>query len=153
MITVGGVQSNHCRQTAAAAARLGLKCELILPHLSRFRSSTYDNSGNVLLDRLFGANLHITADMEAATVRTSRGARPGARSRRQGVFHSGRRIDRARCPRLCRCGWGIGCSGSRTGPSHRLRGRHHRQLHDACRSDRGFRRCRPSAGSRLAIRV
>jgi L-cysteate sulfo-lyase len=70
VITVGGVQSNQCRQTAAAAARLGLKCELILPHLSRFRSSTYDNSGNVLLDRLFGANLHITADLEAATVRT-----------------------------------------------------------------------------------
>ena len=70
VITVGGVQSNHCRQTAAAAAKLGLKCELILPHLSRFRSSTYDTGGNVLLDRLFGANLHITADMEAATEHT-----------------------------------------------------------------------------------
>jgi L-cysteate sulfo-lyase len=71
VITVGGVQSNHCRQTAAAAAKLGLKCELVLPHLSRFGSSTYDNSGNVLLNRLFGANLHITPDMDAATVRTS----------------------------------------------------------------------------------
>ena len=44
VVTVGGVQSNHCRQTAAAAARLGMKCEVILPHLSRFESSTYETS-------------------------------------------------------------------------------------------------------------
>jgi L-cysteate sulfo-lyase len=70
VVTVGGVQSNHCRQTAAAAAKLGLKCELILPHLSRFDSSTYETGGNILLDRLLGARLHVTADMEAATART-----------------------------------------------------------------------------------
>ena len=70
VITVGGVQSNHARQTAAAAAKLGLRCELILPHLSRFGSSTYDHGGNLLLDRLFGANLHVVANAEAATART-----------------------------------------------------------------------------------
>lgn len=70
VVTVGGVQSNHCRQTAAAAAKLGLKCDLVLPHLSRFNSSTYETGGNVLLDRLLGAKLHITADTEAATART-----------------------------------------------------------------------------------
>jgi L-cysteate sulfo-lyase len=70
VVTVGGVQSNHCRQTAAAAARLGLKCELVLPHLSRFRSPTYDDGGNVFLDRLLGATLHVTKDLEAATART-----------------------------------------------------------------------------------
>lgn len=70
VITVGGVQSNHCRQTAAAAARLGLKCELVLPHLSRFESSTYETSGNVLLDRLLGARLHVTADRDRATERS-----------------------------------------------------------------------------------
>jgi L-cysteate sulfo-lyase len=59
VITVGGVQSNHCRQTAAAAARLGLKCELVLPHISRYDSATYASNGNLLLDRLFGAALHI----------------------------------------------------------------------------------------------
>ena len=32
-ITVGGVQSNHARQTAAAAARLGMRCALVLPRL------------------------------------------------------------------------------------------------------------------------
>lgn len=70
IITIGGVQSNHARQTAAAAARLGLKCELILPHLSRFDSATYHVGGNVLLDRLFGATLHMVADADAATART-----------------------------------------------------------------------------------
>jgi L-cysteate sulfo-lyase len=73
VVTVGGVQSNHCRQTAAAAAKLGLKCELVLPHISRFDSSTYDIGGNVLLDRLLGAKLHImpdrTTDRSAATSR------------------------------------------------------------------------------------
>jgi L-cysteate sulfo-lyase len=70
VVTVGGVQSNHCRQTAAAAARLGLKCELVLPHLSRFASSTYETGGNVLVDRLLGARLHVAADAEAAVART-----------------------------------------------------------------------------------
>lgn len=59
VITVGGVQSNHCRQTAAAAARLGLKCELVLPHISRYDSATYETNGNLLLDRLFGAAVHL----------------------------------------------------------------------------------------------
>jgi len=66
VVTVGGVQSNHCRQTAAAAARLGLKCELILPHLSRFHSPTYETGGNILLDRLLGAGIHIAPDLDAA---------------------------------------------------------------------------------------
>lgn len=67
VITGGGVQSNHCRQTAAAAAKLGLKCELILPHLSRFASATYEAGGNLLLDRLLGAKLHRTTDVDVAT--------------------------------------------------------------------------------------
>ena len=58
IITVGGTQSNHARQTAAACARLGLDCELILPRMSRFHSPTYDTGGNVLLDQLLGARLH-----------------------------------------------------------------------------------------------
>ena len=32
VLTTGATQSNHCRQTAAAAARLGLRCELLLEH-------------------------------------------------------------------------------------------------------------------------
>ncbi len=69
VVTIGGVQSNHCRQTAAAAAKLGLRCELLLPHVSRFASSTYEVGGNVLLDRLLGATLHTVDNMEAAPAR------------------------------------------------------------------------------------
>jgi L-cysteate sulfo-lyase len=57
IITVGAVQSNHVRQTAAAACKLGLKCEVLLEHRVKDPSVPYRTSGNVLLDRIFGANL------------------------------------------------------------------------------------------------
>lgn len=57
VLTVGGLQSNHARQTAAAAARLGLNCELILEPVTGAPESLYPHSGNVLLNRLFGAAL------------------------------------------------------------------------------------------------
>ncbi|HVU86912.1 MAG TPA: D-cysteine desulfhydrase [Pirellulales bacterium] len=61
LVTTGGPQSNHARQTAAAAARLGLKCQLLLPRLVAGRSPAYEESGNVLLDRLFGADVQFLA--------------------------------------------------------------------------------------------
>ena len=57
VITVGALQSNHVRQTAAAACRLGLQCEVLLEHRLDDPSPTYTGSGNVLLDRLFGAHI------------------------------------------------------------------------------------------------
>ncbi len=57
IITVGAVQSNHVRQAAAAACKLGLHCEVLLEHRVAHPSDLYRSSGNVLLDRLFGANL------------------------------------------------------------------------------------------------
>ncbi|MDJ0941534.1 MAG: D-cysteine desulfhydrase [Woeseiaceae bacterium] len=57
IITVGAVQSNHVRQTAAACCKLGLGCEVLLEHRVPHPSENYTHSGNVLLDRLFGANL------------------------------------------------------------------------------------------------
>jgi L-cysteate sulfo-lyase len=57
IITVGAVQSNHVRQTAAAACKLGMKCEVLLEHRVSDPSELYRNSGNVLLDRIFGASL------------------------------------------------------------------------------------------------
>lgn len=57
IVTVGAVQSNHVRQTAAAACKLGLKCEVLLEHRVEHPSDLYRSSGNVLLDRIFGANL------------------------------------------------------------------------------------------------
>jgi L-cysteate sulfo-lyase len=52
VITGGAAQSNHCRQTAAACARLGLRCILVL----RGNPPAY-HTGNVLLDELLGASL------------------------------------------------------------------------------------------------
>jgi len=57
IVTVGAVQSNHVRQTAAAACKLGFECEVLLEHRVVDPSEPYANSGNVLLDRIFGANL------------------------------------------------------------------------------------------------
>ncbi len=69
VITVGGVQSNHARQTAAGAARLGLRCELVLPRLVDRDDSLYETNGNLLLDHLLGAHVHVVADSEAASAR------------------------------------------------------------------------------------
>ena len=57
IITVGAVQSNHVRQTAAAACKLGMSCEVLLEHRIASPSETYMTSGNVFLDKIFGANL------------------------------------------------------------------------------------------------
>ena len=53
LVTAGAAQSNHCRQTAAAAAKAGLKCELIL----NGRKPGLPN-GNLLLNHLLGATEH-----------------------------------------------------------------------------------------------
>jgi L-cysteate sulfo-lyase len=59
LVTIGGLQSNHARQTAAAAARLGMQCELVLPRVVPRSGEEYEQSGNVLLDRLLGARLRV----------------------------------------------------------------------------------------------
>ncbi|HEX2183247.1 MAG TPA: pyridoxal-phosphate dependent enzyme [Rubrobacteraceae bacterium] len=58
VLTAGAVQSNHARQTAAACARLGLRCELFLTEAASGRGESYGRSGNVLLDRVLGAKVH-----------------------------------------------------------------------------------------------
>jgi D-cysteine desulfhydrase family pyridoxal phosphate-dependent enzyme len=60
LITAGAIQSNHCRQTAAAAARYGLDCTLVLyapDGQDDPRSNPPAASGNLLLDQLFGAEI------------------------------------------------------------------------------------------------
>ncbi|RON33317.1 D-cysteine desulfhydrase family protein [Pseudomonas brassicacearum] len=59
--TVGGIQSNHARLTAAVCARLGLACELILTRAVPKTDVDYELNGNVLLDQLFGAQLQVLA--------------------------------------------------------------------------------------------
>lgn len=58
VLTTGATQSNHCRQTAAAAARLGLDCELVIEHRFPDWSDGYRNGGNFQLDLLLGATVH-----------------------------------------------------------------------------------------------
>lgn len=78
LLTVGAPQSNHCRQTAAAAAKTGLRCVLVLggnaPRLE---------GGNLLLDRLLGAEIlwaggqdRLALLAEAAQAQAAAGHRP-----------------------------------------------------------------------------
>jgi L-cysteate sulfo-lyase len=84
LITQGAVQSNHVRQTAAAAARFGLACEVILEHRTGSNAHDYNHSGNVLLDELVGAKIRTVpggTDMnqalaEVAAEVKARGGRP-----------------------------------------------------------------------------
>ncbi|HEX4696373.1 MAG TPA: D-cysteine desulfhydrase family protein [Candidatus Udaeobacter sp.] len=57
LITGGALQSNHCRQTAAAAVRFGFDCVLVLTGVESEQAS-----GNLLLDRLFGAEIVYVSD-------------------------------------------------------------------------------------------
>jgi D-cysteine desulfhydrase/L-cysteate sulfo-lyase len=58
LITIGGLQSNHARQTAAAAAKFGFQCELILESVKGTPKEDYGDNGNILLSSLLGANIH-----------------------------------------------------------------------------------------------
>ncbi len=60
LVTCGGVQSNHCRATAAAAIRAGLQCHLIL----RGEEPAPPYDGNLLLDRLMGATVSFLSQPE-----------------------------------------------------------------------------------------
>jgi L-cysteate sulfo-lyase len=57
LITGGAIQSNHCRQTAAAAARFGFECILVLTG-----DKPEQASANLMLDQLFGAQIVYVAD-------------------------------------------------------------------------------------------
>lgn len=57
IITQGATQSNHARQTAAAAAKLGMACHILLEDRTGSNDTSYIMNGNVLLDRLHGASV------------------------------------------------------------------------------------------------
>jgi D-cysteine desulfhydrase family pyridoxal phosphate-dependent enzyme len=59
VVTFGALQSNHARQTAAACARAGLHCVLVLTRTVPRTGAAYTDGGNVLLDRLFGADVRV----------------------------------------------------------------------------------------------
>ncbi|MDT8344488.1 MAG: D-cysteine desulfhydrase [Thermohalobaculum sp.] len=76
VMTQGATQSNHARQTAAFAARLGMKCHILLEDRTGSKDPNYNTNGNVLLDHLHGATtetrpggVDMNAEMEAVADR------------------------------------------------------------------------------------
>ena len=57
VLTQGATQSNHARQTAAAAAKLGMDCHILLEDRTGYNEPNYRMNGNVLLDILHGATI------------------------------------------------------------------------------------------------
>jgi len=59
LVSIGGVQSNHTRQVAAVAAKLGLKARLIQENWVDWPDSVNDRVGNILLSRIMGADVRL----------------------------------------------------------------------------------------------
>lgn len=89
VITFGAVQTNHGRQTAAACAKLGLRCELVLGKGVPRADETYENSGNILLDHLYGAHVHICEPDDVGAVYDQVAADATAAGRKVATFPVG----------------------------------------------------------------
>ena len=61
LVSIGGVQSNHTRQVAAVAAKLGLGCVLVQERWVDWPDAVYDKVGNILLSRIMGAEVRLDA--------------------------------------------------------------------------------------------
>jgi 1-aminocyclopropane-1-carboxylate deaminase len=59
LVTIGGVQSNHTRQVAAVAAKIGMKCRLVQESWVPFQDAVYDRVGNILMSRVLGAEIEL----------------------------------------------------------------------------------------------
>ncbi|MFZ1681552.1 MAG: 1-aminocyclopropane-1-carboxylate deaminase [Rhizobiaceae bacterium] len=59
LVTIGGVQSNHTRQVAAVAAKIGMKCRLVQESWVPFPDAVYDRVGNILMSRVLGADIEL----------------------------------------------------------------------------------------------
>ncbi len=59
LVSIGGVQSNHTRQVAAVAAKLGLKCLLVQESWVDWPDPVNDRVGNILLSRIMGADVRL----------------------------------------------------------------------------------------------
>lgn len=68
LITIGATQSNHVRQTAAIAGKFGLRCHILLENRAQSNDPDFNENGNVLLNRLYGAEITVHergSDMKA----------------------------------------------------------------------------------------
>src|SRR5580704_5965776 len=62
LVSIGGVQSNHTRQVAAAAAHVGMKCVLVQESWVDWSDPFYDKVGNILLSRILGADIRMVTE-------------------------------------------------------------------------------------------
>jgi 1-aminocyclopropane-1-carboxylate deaminase len=62
LVSIGGVQSNHTRQVAAVAAKLGMKCRLVQEAWVPHEDAVYDRVGNIMLSRILGADVRLVDD-------------------------------------------------------------------------------------------
>ena len=129
LVSIGGVQSNHTRQVAAAAARAGLGCVLVQESWVEWPDAVYDKVGNILLSRIMGADVRLVRIRLRDRLQGELGA--GARrcrgGRRQALRDPGRRLRpparRARLRALGAGGRGAGAGARRLlRPGDRLLG-------------------------------
>lgn len=62
LVSIGGVQSNHTRMVAAAAAKIGMKCVVVQEKWVPHYDAVYDRVGNILMTRLMGAESRLVED-------------------------------------------------------------------------------------------
>jgi 1-aminocyclopropane-1-carboxylate deaminase len=62
LVSIGGVQSNHTRQVAAAAAHAGMRCVLVQESWVDWPDPVYDKVGNILLSRILGADIRMVQE-------------------------------------------------------------------------------------------
>ena len=109
LVSIGGVQSNHTRQVAAVAAKLGLKARLVQESWVDWPDSVNDRVGNILLSRIMGADVRLVGRRASASA--SRAA--GSRRWRRSAPRAGRRTP----SRRARPTTAWAASASRTGPT------------------------------------
>jgi 1-aminocyclopropane-1-carboxylate deaminase len=73
LVSIGGVQSNHTRQVAAVAAKLGLKALLVQENWVDWPDSVNDRVGNILLSRIMGADVRLVDEGFGIGVKSSWG--------------------------------------------------------------------------------
>ncbi len=71
LVSIGGVQSNHTRQVAAVAAKLGMKCRLVQESWVPFEDAVYDRVGNILMSRVMGAEIEFVDEGFDIAIRES----------------------------------------------------------------------------------
>lgn len=71
LVSIGGVQSNHTRQVAAVAAKLGLKCHLVQGSWVNWPDGLYDRVGNIQLSRVLGAEIMFSREDFSIAIKDS----------------------------------------------------------------------------------